>query len=235
MTRSSATLTHRGAFLASLLLSPACASESPATDGTSSTTDPTTTQADNESSTTAIPPSTDTCPAPGACETTDASFSSGPAPTCDDGIHNGAETDIDCGGDCPNTCGLGQGCASNDDCQPAACDPDTLECVAPTACGDLGNWRHLLPDDHQRASPQEHHAGPPAIAIDADGRYTVAWTSGSKNTFGVYLQQYEPTGDALGETFQVSGPSHFVTQPPRNRSQRSWRTRRRIPRRRLQR
>ena len=59
MTRSSATLTHHGAFLASLLLTPACASEPPATDETSSTTDPTTTQADNESSTTGIHPSLD--------------------------------------------------------------------------------------------------------------------------------------------------------------------------------
>lgn len=182
----------------------------------SSTAESTTTQAEDESSTPALASTstTDPCPGPESCETGNASFSSGPAPTCDDGIHIGPETDIDCGGDCPNPCALGQGCDSNDDCDTSACDPDTLECVAPTACGNSGNWRHLLPDEHQRASPQEHYVGPPAVAIDADGRYTVAWTSGSKTGFGVYLQQYEPTGDALGAMLQVSEPSHFVTQTP---------------------
>ena len=29
---------------------------------------------------------------------------------CDDGIKNGDETDVDCGGSCPNGCDNGQGC-----------------------------------------------------------------------------------------------------------------------------
>jgi hypothetical protein len=39
-----------------------------------------------------------------------------PAPTCTDLIHNGAETDIDCGGGTCPQCGAGDGCLVNGDC-----------------------------------------------------------------------------------------------------------------------
>jgi hypothetical protein len=37
-------------------------------------------------------------------------------PTCDDGILNGKEADVDCGGDCPTACLCGQKCNSVSDC-----------------------------------------------------------------------------------------------------------------------
>jgi hypothetical protein len=40
-----------------------------------------------------------------------------PPPTCVDGIQNGAETDVDCGGGTCKTCGLTQGCKVNADCE----------------------------------------------------------------------------------------------------------------------
>lgn len=53
-------------------------------------------------------------------------------PTCDDGVANGNEADVDCGGSCPrkcdpgDTCGTDADCASNvcagDECRPARCD-----------------------------------------------------------------------------------------------------------------
>ena len=43
-----------------------------------------------------------------------------PEPTCDDGARNGAETDVDCGGDCPR-CATGAACVSDDDCDGILC------------------------------------------------------------------------------------------------------------------
>jgi hypothetical protein len=44
-----------------------------------------------------------------------------PAPTCSDGIKNGSETGVDCGGPhCP-PCTIGQTCAHNTDCLTARC------------------------------------------------------------------------------------------------------------------
>jgi len=65
------------------------------TDGTTTTDDPTTTSAD--------------------------STGPGPGPSCDNGVQDGDETDVDCGGSCGNTCGGGQGCGSDDDCMSGAC------------------------------------------------------------------------------------------------------------------
>ncbi|MFW6067455.1 MAG: hypothetical protein ACOC97_03895 [Myxococcota bacterium] len=53
-------------------------------------------------------------------------------PACDDGIHNGDETDVDCGGDCA-PCEDGSGCAAADDCDSGVCAMDI--CQAP-ACDD---------------------------------------------------------------------------------------------------
>jgi hypothetical protein len=42
------------------------------------------------------------------------------APSCNDGVRNGNETGIDCGGTCP-TCPTGQPCIGNPDCTSATC------------------------------------------------------------------------------------------------------------------
>ncbi len=55
------------------------------------------------------------------------------APSCTDGVMNGIETDMDCGGGCP-ACGPGKGCAVHGDCAGGACNPTTHTC-APT-CTD---------------------------------------------------------------------------------------------------
>jgi hypothetical protein len=52
------------------------------------------------------------------------------ASTCDDGVLDGSETDVDCGGGCPNKCKGGKVCLSTADCAPpSACDA-THHCVA---------------------------------------------------------------------------------------------------------
>ena len=59
------------------------------------------------------------------------------APACDDGVLNGDETDVDCGGSCaPNDlCNTGEGCLANTDCASGVCDEATGTCLAPV-CGD---------------------------------------------------------------------------------------------------
>ena len=54
------------------------------------------------------------------------------APSCDDELHNGDETDVDCGGSC-GVCPNGGGCAENADCASAKCTGNI--CQAPT-CND---------------------------------------------------------------------------------------------------
>jgi hypothetical protein len=61
-----------------------------------------------------------------------------PAPTCSDGIKNGNETGVDCGGSCPR-CSNGQGCASRNDCASALCRGGTCQACTeiPDNCGDV--------------------------------------------------------------------------------------------------
>jgi hypothetical protein len=55
---------------------------------------------------------------------------------CTDGIRNGAETDVDCGGGrCPR-CQGGQTCTNRNDCHTALCDGGTCQsCTAASDCG----------------------------------------------------------------------------------------------------
>ena len=50
--------------------------------------------------------------------------------SCSDGVKNGTETDVDCGGGCP-ACVIGKGCTLNTDCISAKCDTGTGLCVSP--------------------------------------------------------------------------------------------------------
>ena len=43
------------------------------------------------------------------------------APSCADGVKNGTETGVDCGGTCPNKCVDAVGCLSGDDCVSGVC------------------------------------------------------------------------------------------------------------------
>jgi predicted outer membrane repeat protein len=52
--------------------------------------------------------------------------------SCDDGVQNGDETDVDCGGSC-DPCGEGAACVEDDDCENGTCLDD--RCATPS-CGD---------------------------------------------------------------------------------------------------
>jgi hypothetical protein len=52
-------------------------------------------------------------------------------------MQNGDETDVDCGGSCPDDCDVGEGCAEDDDCVSDACDQDAQLCVDPTCANGM--------------------------------------------------------------------------------------------------
>jgi hypothetical protein len=68
-----------------------------------------------------------------------------PAATCSDGIQNGSETGVDCGGGTCPRCPTGQGCAGRGDCASAVCTAGTCGtctpgefCTATQACFCVG-------------------------------------------------------------------------------------------------
>src|ERR1700722_1983747 len=64
--------------------------------------------------------------------TAEAGAESGVAgPTCTDGVKDGSETDVDCGGGTCSGCAVGKGCAANGDCTSGGgCDVMTKTCDA---------------------------------------------------------------------------------------------------------
>ncbi len=44
------------------------------------------------------------------------------APACDDGVRNGDEAGVDCGGSTCAKCAAGKCCSANDDCESGVCD-----------------------------------------------------------------------------------------------------------------
>jgi hypothetical protein len=71
-------------------------------------------------------------------------------PTCVDGIKNGSETDVDCGGTCPR-CATGKSCASRSDCTSARCANGACQtCVDPnTDCGTDSDGGMCACRDHE--------------------------------------------------------------------------------------
>jgi len=77
------------------------------------------------------------------------------ASACSDGVKNGPETGVDCGGGCPLKCKPGEGCSSTADCAVAAGDyAESVRCVAgkcvstkpPTQGGSPRYWQDFRPE-----------------------------------------------------------------------------------------
>jgi hypothetical protein len=86
-----------------------------------------------------LDPAGGTCPAatPTPAATSTPVPTATAVPTCSDGIKNGAETDVDCGGGtCPD-CGLGKTCGAGSDCTTNACSSGVCGCAPGTANCDL--------------------------------------------------------------------------------------------------
>ncbi len=71
------------------------------------------------------------CTAPETCQ----NGTCGLGQTCDDGIKNGNETDVDCGGSCGATCANDRSCQGNGDCASGhCCDGACRECCDDPDC-----------------------------------------------------------------------------------------------------
>ena len=57
------------------------------------------------------------------------------APSCSDGIISGAESDVDCGGDTCDKCGLDQACGADSDCLQGSCIAD--KCTIVATCDEI--------------------------------------------------------------------------------------------------
>lgn len=58
--------------------------------------------------------------------------------SCEDGVRNGEEVDVDCGGDCGG-CAVGQFCSRNEDCASGVCDTLNLVCEEPSCQDGITN------------------------------------------------------------------------------------------------
>ncbi len=72
-------------------------------------------------------------------------------PTCSDGVQNGDESDVDCGGSCPDGCAVGLSCNTSADCaagiavtQGGVCDAGL--CRVAHSCKELHAAQPTLPD-----------------------------------------------------------------------------------------
>ena len=97
----------------------------------------------------------------GNADETDACTSLCAAPSCDDGITSGAESDVDCGGDC-EPCVAGGSCNGDDDCLNQACTGGL--CAPAASCAELLSLHPGLADGVYTIDPNGEST---ADAIDA--------------------------------------------------------------------
>jgi hypothetical protein len=114
-------------------------------------------------------------------------------PTCSDGVKNGSETDVDCGGSCSTKCQNGKVCAGNVDCVSSLCSGGICQ-AAPSCTDGIKNGTetgvdcggscpacaascttNALPRSSASASSQENADFPATLAID--GNAGTRWSS----------------------------------------------------------
>lgn len=89
------------------------------------------------------------CETDDECNETDAECLEGAcvAPSCDDGLQSGGQTDVDCGGDNCQACELGRNCVEVTDCVSERCHPELDVCVECIEEGDCEN-EEICTDGH---------------------------------------------------------------------------------------
>ncbi len=85
-----------------------------------------------------------------------------PAMTSTDGVRDGAETDVDCGGGAAPTCADGKKCKAGSDCTDGVCNPKTSTCDAPSSTDGIKNGNES--DVDCGSSGMGAHTNAPACA-----------------------------------------------------------------------
>src|SRR5690606_37954329 len=105
-----------------------------------------------------------------------------------DGVRNGAETDIDCGGGglCQD-CGAGKTCAVDGDCLSNDCDPQTDVCLCPS--------------------------GMTTVPIPGGGSYCIDPTEVTYAEYNAFITANPPYGNPVC-TFNIGGYTPALLWPP---------------------
>jgi cysteine-rich repeat protein len=125
-------------------------------------------------------------------------------PTCDDGQRNGSESDIDCGGTCPQ-CGDTGKCNQNSDCTSGLCDR-TCVGLYPN-CREMHSWHQSLPDGTYDIDPDGD--GVP-LSVHCD-MLSGGWTEVGRDTFENVEGWSAGTTAACGtwSAAMLGGPGQF--------------------------
>jgi len=133
--------------------------------------------------------------------------------SCADGVKNGAETDVDCGGGC-GRCGLDKACAAATDCSTGSCTAG--RCGAPQLVLDGGSRRWsdgtLATACHSYKNPG---GGYSYSGATGDGRYSIDTDgAGAEPPFDVYCDMTTADGGWTLVDNDASPGSSFTTREP---------------------
>ncbi len=108
--------------------------------------------------------------------------------TCEDGLHNGLESDVDCGGPNCSACLQGDDCSAGSDCASRFCDGGT--CVTPRHCRDIRDIDAALPDGVYPVDPDGPGAGAEPVSVFCEMSFNGGgWTA-------VFNMRDKPVGEA---------------------------------------
>ncbi len=150
--------------------------------------------------------------------------------SCLDGVKNGTETDVDCGGSCP-ACSGGETCYLGGDCQSGDCEQETFTCtpmpIGPEVLGGVTVYSVVRESEGYRRWADGTYATSCAAYRNGDashyyrgqtgsGRYRIAPTSGA--FYDVYCDMTNDGGgwtlvmkiDGNESTFAYNS-SHWIT------------------------
>ncbi len=127
----------------------------------------------------------------------------GSGPACDDGVQNGGESDVDCGGAmCGPTCATGKKCKAAADCLGGGCASGVCQSTLKFSLG--------APSFVTTATPGEPWFADLAD-IDGDGQLD-ALTADSKGNRVVFLKNSGGTLTAAGSTPVCGSPFHVLAR-----------------------
>lgn len=111
--------------------------------------------------------------------------------SCDDGLRNQDESDVDCGGALCEACTEGQACAQDGDCDTGVCTLGECMLCRAGSFGCFGNWVRVCADDESSWEDVEHCDAIAGSTCSAEAGACVAATPlGNDNTnpTGTYYQ-----------------------------------------------